>query len=143
MPTTHELLKKALLETDDSQYALIRLPANGIMAAAGVIAQVGEPFSAMIVDRHEVSLVIPHDLVEDFRDRFREYELASPIYLLITFDVVTELDTIGFMALIARSLAEAGIPIMPFASFTRDHILVQAAHFDHALQTLHDMQKNL
>jgi hypothetical protein len=138
--TVEQALQQAKLYTDNTLYSLIHLPSNGIMAAAGVLAQVGEPFGALIADKDEVTLVIPSELVAEFSNRLRDRRVGEAEYRLITFDVVLEPTLTGFMARIAAALAEANVSILPFAAFSRDHLLVPAAQFDAAWDTLKKLQ---
>ncbi len=75
--TVEQALQQAKLYTDDMLYSLIHLPPNGIMAAAGVLAQIGEPFGALIADKDEVTLVIPADMVDDFASRLRDHRVGA------------------------------------------------------------------
>jgi hypothetical protein len=138
--TVEQALQQAKLYTDNTLYSLIHLPPNGIMAAAGVLAQVGEPFTALIADKDEVTLVIPAELVEDFATRLREKRVGESDYRLITFDLELEPTLTGFMARVAAALADAGVPILPFAAFSRDHLLVPADKFDAAWGALKRLQ---
>ncbi len=131
-----QALQQAKLYTDDISYSLIHLPANGILAAAGVLAQVGEPFGALIVDKDEVTLVIPAEQVAEFSGRLRDHRLGEFQYRLITLDVELEPTLTGFMARIAEVLAAAGVPILPLAAFSRDHLLVPADKFSTAWDAL-------
>lgn len=110
------------------------------MAAAGVLAQMREPFSALIVDKDEVTLVIADDLLEEYARRLKESEVSEP-YRLITFDGALEPTLIGFIAAISKALADAGVPILPLAAFQRDHILVPAAQFEAAWSALQKLQQ--
>lgn len=141
--TVDSAIKQAVFETDDTDYIMIRLSANGIMAAAGVVAQIGEPFAVLIADRHEVTLIIPAEVVEDYAPRLRNHEISTARYRLLTLDVVLEPTLIGFMARIAGTLADAGISVMPFAAYNRDHLLVPTDKFDAALQALSQLQSRL
>jgi hypothetical protein len=64
-------------------------------------------------------------------------------YRLITLDVVLEPQLTGFMARIASALAEAGVTIMPFAAYQRDHLLVPTQQFDTAMNTLKKLQTEI
>ncbi len=134
--TVQGALAAAQLFSDNQDYRLIHLPTNAIMAAAGIIAQIGEPFCALIVDKDEVSLVIPAEALDDFKERIPNYQASDGTYRLITFDIELDLDMVGFMAVVSRALAEAGVPIMTFAAFSRDHLLVPAAQFGVAMEAL-------
>jgi hypothetical protein len=138
--TVEQALSKAVLYSDAVSYTLLRLPASAITAAAGVVAQIGEPFCALIVDKNEVSLVIPADALPDFIKRLPGHSAAQQAYRLITFDLELDLALVGFMARVSRALAEAGVSILPLAAYSRDHILVPAAQFDIAMSALRKLQ---
>jgi hypothetical protein len=128
----NDILKKMNLYTDDTEYVVIKFPPMGITVAAGIIAEIGDPFSALVVDKDEVTLIIPHDVVDDFAKRLRDIEKSPENYRLITLDIVLDFSVIGFMARISDALAQANISILPLAAFSRDHILVKVSDFDKA-----------
>lgn len=134
--TVEQALREARLYTDGQDYLMLRLPTAAVTAAAGVLAEIGEPFGALIVDKDEVTLVIPADALEAFARRLPGHELGATQYRLITFDVELEPTLIGFMAQVSRALADAGVTILPFAAFSRDHLLVPSAQLDIAMQAL-------
>jgi hypothetical protein len=138
--TVEQALAAAKLFSDDQDYLFIQLPAKAIMAAAGVIAQIGEPFCALIVDKDEVSLVIPADALADFKERLSNYQVSNKPYRLITFDIELDMSLVGFMAKVSRALADAGIPIMTYAAYSRDHLLVPAEQFSVAMAALAKLQ---
>lgn len=140
--TVEQALQAAQLYTDEIEYRLLHLPSRAIMAAAGVIAEIGEPFAALLVDKDEVTLVIPADAVEVYERRLREHRLSDTTYRLITFDLELEPTLTGFMARIAAALAAIQVPILPFAAFSRDHLLVPATQFEAAWATLKTLQSN-
>ena len=138
--TVEQALTAAQLFSDNQDYLLIQLPAKAIMAAAGVIAQIGEPFCAMIVDKDEVSLVIPADAIADFKERLPSYQASNKPYRPITFDIELDMSLVGFMATISRALADTGVPIMTFAAYSRDHLLVPSEQFSVAMAALVKLQ---
>jgi hypothetical protein len=134
-----QALQSAQLYTDDTDYIMISLPPSAIMAAAGVLAEIGEPFGTVIADKDEVSLVIPVDAYEEFQGRLPGARVSAPMRLL-TFDLVLPMEMTGFMALVSGLLAEADIPIMPIAAFERDHLLIEASQIANALAVLRKAQ---
>lgn len=141
--TVESALKQARLVTDHQDYSLIQLPSTAIMAAAGVVAEIGEAFCALLVDAAEVTLMIPAEAVPDFQKRLPGHVVSPLMYRLITFDVTLEPELVGFMARISAALAEAGISLLPYAAYTRDHIFVAAADFDRALAALGKLQAHV
>jgi len=131
---------KLQISGDEKVYIVVRLPAKAVMAAAGVIAEIAEPFSSVIVDRDEVSLVIPEEAFDDFRARLVGCEVGAITYRLITFDVVLPLNLVGFMAAVSSVLAEGGISIMAYAAFSRDHLLVPVDQYEQAITLLEQLK---
>ncbi len=138
--TADQALAAANFESDGQNYCLLRLPAGAITAAAGVVAQVAEPFCALVIDRHEVSLILPLEALDEFQARLPDVKVAAEVCRLITVDVVMEPELTGLVARISASLAAAGVPILPFASYSRDHFLVPAGQLDGALSALRQLQ---
>jgi len=134
--TVEQAVKEAKLYTDNKAYVLLCFHPHAITVAASVIAELSEPFSALIVDKDEVTLVIPADSVGAFASRLRDYRVSDSQFSLITFDVALDPNLTGFMARISQKLAEANVIIMPFAAYTRDHILVPVEHFEKAWAAL-------
>jgi hypothetical protein len=142
MPQTADDALRAMRPISDGQeYAMIGLPAKAIMAAAGVLAELGEPFAALVADAGEVTLVLPATALDAFARRLPEARVAETRYRLITLDVALEPTLVGFMARVATALAAAGIPILPLAAYSRDHLLVPAAQLDAAFAALERLRR--
>lgn len=142
MMTTREALQQTRLISDGERYRLVRLPGNAITLAAGVLAEVGSPFTALIVDKDEVTLIIPDEAVEEFAGRLKAATIEEVAYRLITFDVVLPSDLVGFMAAISAAAARAGVSIIPLGAYSRDHILVRESQFDTAMDALQSMLRD-
>lgn len=138
--TVDEALSAAQFYSDSETYVLVQLPANAITAAAGVIAEISEPFCVMIVDKDEVTLLIPAEALQDFSSRLREHRVSAEHYRLITIDVALEPTLTGFMAHISTALAQSGVPVFPYAAYTRDHIFIPAGQFETALAALEKLK---
>ena len=135
-------LEEALLQaqptSDETLYCIIHLPPSAITAAAGIVAQIGEPFLAMTVDGQEVTLVTQADSWDAIARRLPDAEVSSD-WRLITFDAALDQSLVGFMARISTVLAEAGVSIYALSAYRRDHLLVKAAQFDTAWAALSNL----
>ena len=139
--TLQQALQNARFYSDGQLYQFVRLPANGITMAAGIVAEAGIPFCALLVDKDEVTLMLPQDVCQEFGRRLRHGTVSNAFYRLITLDVVLDAQLVGLMALISKALAEADISMMPFAAFSRDHVFVPAADFEKAVAALETLQQ--
>lgn len=132
-------LAAATLYTDGVAYRLLHLPARAILPAAATLAEAATAFSAIIVDKDEVTLVLREDLLADFAARLPEHK-ASDAYRLLTFDLPLDHGLIGFMSVVSSSLAAAGVSLMAFSAYERDHLLIPMAQFETALTALEALQ---
>lgn len=86
------------------------------------------PEDALAVYRHngEQTTVVPvgHALASDARE--------GP-WRCLTLEADLPFDVVGFFRRFADALADAGIPILPFASYRFDHVLVPEARLDDAV----------
>ena len=98
------------------------------------------PFSALIIDKDEVTLLLPAEACDEFSGRLRRARDNGIVYRLITFESELEPSLVGFIARVSAALATAEIPILTFAAYSRDHILVSAADFEGALGALQALQ---
>jgi len=137
-----DVLRCASLYSDGQLYRILRLPPKATTLAAGVVAEIGLPYCALIADKDEVSLMIPDDALTVYSARLREASVSEEEYRLITLEAVLEPELVGLIARIAQALASAGIPILTFAAYSRDHIFVSNDNFDQAMLTLQNLQKH-
>ena len=139
--TVDDVLRSVNLCSDGRLYRLLKLPPGAITLAAGIVAEIGQPYCALIVDKDEVTLLMPDEARADFRARLRQAEASEQAYRLITLDLALAPDLVGLIARLAAALAEVEIPILAFAAYSRDHLLVPAEDFDKAMRALSDLRK--
>ncbi len=137
-----EALRNARATSDGRVYRSVKLPPRAITLAAGVVAELGRPFCSLIVDKDEVSLMIPQEAVAAFETRLRLAEISALEYRLITLDVALAPELVGFIARVAAALAAAGVPVLTIAAHSRDHVFVPAADFDKAMLALKALRKD-
>jgi len=135
-----DVLKNATYTTDGDTYRLIKLPPRAVTPAAGVVAEIGGPFCALIVDADEVTLFIPTEAAEDFSARLPGMEANGP-YSVITLDVELEPELVGLMAAMSEALAQAGVSVLPYAAYSRDHIVVPTDKLEKAMETLRNLSE--
>ncbi len=141
MPQTiSQVMQQASFYSDAQPYHLIALPTGAVLAAAGVVAEIGEPFCALIVDKDEVTLLVPQEAWADLQHRLPGASLSPVSYRLITVDAILEPTLIGFMAYVSKALADAAISILAFAAYNRDHFFVPESQFDLALSIFEQLK---
>ena len=86
---------------------------------------------ANIVDKKEITVVI--DQLKYNKDDAVEVEEN---WKILTFDMVLPFDLIGFLAFIAKVLAEANISIFVVSAYSTDHILIKKENLPIAKKVL-------
>lgn len=138
--TIDEVLAQLKLYTDDTNYKLLKLHPRAVTLAAGIAAEVADPFVLCMADKDEVTLVIAAERVADFSDRLRDHVISDANYRLITIDVALDPSLVGFMAKISAALASGGVSLLAFSAFSRDHLLIPSPQFDRAWQALEGLK---
>jgi hypothetical protein len=133
-------LAAAAIYTEESAYCIVHLPANAIASAVSVMAEAATAFSCILVDKDEITLIVAQDLLAGLSERLPQYRIVED-YRLITFDLPLDHGLVGFLAAISRALAEAGIPLMAYSAYERDHLLIQADHYEHALHVVQALRE--
>ena len=82
------------------------------------------------------TLILHKDIAQQYK---LSYEFES---YMITLDVHSSLEAVGFMAKIASKLAAHQIPVNPVAGFYHDHLFVPSNLVDKAVQILQELAKN-
>jgi hypothetical protein len=119
------------------RYFLVRLPRGAESVAAAAIARAGA-FSALVVERDEVSLTI----AEEAWNAAGQTSLAQAgPYRAITLDIDLDLGVVGYLAPAAARLAAAGISIVPQCAYSKDHLLVRDADLPAAVAILEQLAR--
>ncbi len=132
-PELLQVFARTCLYTDEQDYTIVSLPLT-VLDRAAPLLEVLEPFSALIVDKDEVTLVLPTDSWTVLREQFEAQ--AEEGYRLITLDLPLELGLVGYIARLTHVVAQAGVSLLVFSAYQRDHLLVPAEDFDRAMQAL-------
>jgi hypothetical protein len=83
-----------------------------------------EPWSSITFDLEEISVVLREEKWNQMKNNFQVYQEEGP-YRVLTFDIVLDLDLVGYLSVISSLLAKEGISIYAVSTFLRDHILVK------------------
>lgn len=89
----------------------------------------------IFMDRHEVTLILDDVDFDTIRHALGNTKIERG-FRLLSFDSVMDFSVVGFIALVSNILADAGIPIVPLSSFSRDHLLIKQTDLAAALKAL-------
>jgi hypothetical protein len=123
------------LYTDGREYVIVSAPLESAGEAMAVLQEAAEPFSVAVVDKDELTLVLSADACEALQDDL-DWVGESGGYRLITFDVPLDLGLVGYLATLVHVVAEAGVSLLAFSAYQRDHVLVPQQDFERAWTAL-------
>ena len=129
-----ELLANTEIFLHPTDFTLVSIEPREEQKARSLLLSL-EPFSSVTFDLAEISLVIDSDAWAGLREEFGSYREEGP-YRLITFDIVLDLAIVGYLAVISRILADAGISIYALSTYLRDHVLVKESDAETAMNVL-------
>ncbi len=136
-PGLLHVLAQTQLYTDDRAYVIIHVPLEARFEGTELFAKLSSAFSTAVVDKDQLTLVLPEEAWEDVSDGVEPTEVSEG-YRLITFDLPLELGLVGYLATLSSVLAEEGVSIFAASAYQRDHLLVSEADFQRAWNTLED-----
>ncbi|SDL97494.1 hypothetical protein SAMN04487949_0365 [Halogranum gelatinilyticum] len=91
---------------------------------------------ATIDDGREVTHVLTETRLAESRIETLDVESG---WTLLTFDAVLPFDLVGFLAVVASALADAGVSIFALSAYSTDHVLVKEDDVETALATLAEL----
>lgn len=86
---------------------------------------------AVIKDARETTCI-----VEESKIGSQKFLGHEGDWRMITFDMVLPFSLVGFFALVAGALADAGISIFSISAYSTDHVFVKDHHLEKAVRTL-------
>ena len=111
----------------------IRVKVHGETFAVAKVDRIPENFFA-IVNYSGLTAVVPENELEKL-----ERLECERNFRLLTFEAELPFDLVGFMARVSAALAEKGISILVFSSYSTDHVLVRDRDLDQALNALREI----
>ncbi|MCW4050854.1 MAG: ACT domain-containing protein [Candidatus Bathyarchaeota archaeon] len=126
-----------VIKPHPEDYMLVSIPREQENNARQTLRDL-KPFSSITYDHEEVSVVLKVTDWNELRDQFNGCEEEGP-YSLITFDIVLDLNLVGFLSVVSALLAENGISIYALSTYLRDHILVKKEDSDRTVLLLREL----
>ena len=132
-----ELLLETRIEVAPEIYTLVSIDHktwNSLLDRPELSPRMTAQFM-ILMDKWEVTLLLDEIDLEVLLPGLSNAKIERG-YRLLTFDLVLDVNVVGFMAEVSRILAEARIPIMALSAFSRDHLLIKQQDLGKALKTL-------
>jgi len=132
-----ELLKSTKVEVAPETFFLVSLAHNDwakLLENPDLSPRMSSPFM-IFRDKWEVTLLLDEIDFGTIRHAVRDAKTAGN-YRLLTFDVELDFSVVGFLAEVARIIAEAEISIIALSAFSRDHVLIKQEDLAKALKVL-------
>ena len=137
MASGEEHLKKSRVEVSPETYAVISVSSDDwtrLLENPELSPRMTTPF-LIFKDKWEVTLVLDTIDFETIQHAIRDAKVERN-FRLLSFDVELPFDVVGFMAQVTSIFAASGISVLPYASFSRDHVLLRQDDLAAALKAL-------
>ncbi|HEX8737258.1 MAG TPA: ACT domain-containing protein [Pyrinomonadaceae bacterium] len=136
-PGARELLQKTRVEIAPETFFLVSLRHadwRKLLENPELSPRLTAPFM-IFSDKFEVTLLLDEIDFGTIRHATRDAR-SEGNFRLLTFDIELDFTVVGFLAEVARILAEAGISIVALSAFSRDHLLIKQTDLAKALKVL-------
>jgi hypothetical protein len=134
-----ELLQKTRVEVAPETFYLVSLRHEDwlkVLENPELSPRMTAPFM-IFKDKFETTLMLDETDFGTIRHAIRDAKTQGN-FRLLTFDIELDFSVVGFLAEVARILAEAEISIVALSAFSRDHLLVKQEDLSRALKALRD-----
>lgn len=133
-PEMKSIFSETKIQVHNEDYFIVSISRNEEENAREFLKDL-KPWSSITFDSEEVSVVLRDQDWSDTKGSFRDFKEQGP-YRLLTFDIVLDLDLVGFLSVVSALLAQEGISIYAVSTYLRDHILVRKEDADRAVFVL-------
>lgn len=134
-PRVPAILRQRPWRVRPEHFVLAGFPLAARGQALAALAQTAAPFVQLIAEPDLITLVVPEEAWRTMSLAFADARVQAP-FRVISFDLDLPDDLIGFLAVVSRAIAGAGVPILAICGYTKDHILVREPHLAAALAAL-------
>jgi hypothetical protein len=142
--TAKDLLKKSRVEIAPETFNLVALRHEDwlkLLENPELSPRMTAPFM-IFKEKYETTLMLDDEDFQTVRHALRDAKIERG-FRLLTFDQVMDFSVVGFLAEVARILAEAEISIVALSAFSRDHLLIKQENLAKALKVLGEYVEEL
>jgi hypothetical protein len=129
------LWAKTRIKVWPDEYVLVSLSHDNLPVAASLMATSEGQFSAIVVEKDEVSLTVSRDVWSKTGGKIKTLASDGP-YRVLTPDLNIDLNVSGYLLPAAERLAKSGMSIVPQCAYLKDHLLIQAGDTERARSIL-------
>lgn len=139
-----ELLRRTRIEVAPETFTLVSLRHEDwlkLLENPELSPRMTAPFM-IFKDGFETTLLLDEIDFGTLRHAIRDAKTERN-FRLLTFDIELDFSVVGFLAFVARILAEADISIIALSAFSRDHVLIKQADLARCLKVLGEYVEEL
>lgn len=131
------LLEKTKVEIAPETFVLIALSHENyrrLLESPELSPRGNAPFM-LLSDRYETTMLLDTVDWQTMRHAARDAKIEGD-FRLLTFTIELDWSVVGFLAFVAKILAEADVSVGALSAFSRDHLLIKQADLPRALKIL-------
>lgn len=139
MPTKEmmPIFASTKLKLHQHDYMILSLPVENKEKALDLFKYLST-FNSITIDTDEISVIVSSHDWRRLEKEFPVHTFEGP-YSIITFDIVLDLNLVGYLSVITALLAEAGISVFAISTYLRDHILIKSGDVEKAMKLLNEL----
>jgi len=137
--TVGELLRRTKIEIAPATFVLVCVSHHDwarLLEQPELSPRASAPFM-LLRDEYEITLLLEEADWQTMRHVVRDARVEAG-FRLVTLDIELGWHVVGYLALVTRLLADAGISVGALSAFSRDHLLIKQTDLGAALRVLGD-----
>lgn len=137
MLSAEEILRETKVVVSPDTFNLVALDRKDfarLLENAELSPRMTSPF-LILMDAYEVTMMLDETDLRTMRHALRDARIERG-FRMLSFDTALDFELVGFIAIVARILAEADVPIIPLSGYSRDHVLIKQGDLSRALKAM-------
>lgn len=137
MLSAEEILRETKVVVSPDTFNLVALDRKDfarLLENAELSPRMTSPF-LILMDAYEVTMMLDETDFGTMRHALRDARIERG-FRMLSFDTALDFELVGFIAIVARILAEADVPIIPLSGYSRDHVLIKQGDLSRALKAM-------
>jgi len=130
-----KLFAKTRADVLPEDFLIVKLPLKETVVIKDKIKQITDTFFSLIINKEEITLVVPENEWKKISDSFLELKIERT-YKIISLDLPLQWTVTGYMSYIARLLSEVGISIGVISCYSKNYLLIKKHDIFMAIQIL-------
>lgn len=131
----NELFSKVKFKALPQDFLIINIPLNQYEKVSKNFKKIKNNFYSLILEKEGITLIISNKNWNKIKSDFNKHKIEAG-YKIISYNVNTDLNLVGFLSMVSKILADKGISLNVFSAYYKDYFLIKKSKVKLAVKEL-------